>query len=161
MSIKNLVRRKQAPLSTDPFALFRNEMSRFFDSFWDTRPLLPPLGQGKDSFLPSIEMSETDKTILLTAELPGMTEKDVQVTLSPDASVLTIQGEKKTEDTKEDKNYHHFERSYGSFRRTIELPCPVDDKHAEATFKDGVLKLELGKAPEDKRGIKKIAIRGA
>ncbi|MCG8425645.1 MAG: Hsp20/alpha crystallin family protein [Proteobacteria bacterium] len=164
MSIRDLVRRKKAPVSaeeTNPLALFRSEMNRFVDSFWSDWPSGAIFGQSNSSFFPNIEVSETDKAVEISAELPGMTEKELEVTLSADASRLTLKGEKKFEEEKKEKDYHHFERSYGSFQRVIALPCAVDEKRVEATFKDGVLAMSLPKLPEEAQGIKKISVKGA
>ena len=167
MSIKDLVRRKKdtsgAAEESNPFALLRTEMNRLmdnFDSFWTDLPSFGALSSAQRSFLPNVEVSETEKAVQVSAELPGMTEKDIEVTLSADASMLTIKGEKKSEQESKEKNFHRYERSYGSFQRSVALPCAIDDKGVEANFQDGVLSMVLPKLPQEAQGIKKIAVKG-
>jgi HSP20 family protein len=90
-----------------------------------------------------ISREETDKEIEITAELPGLEEKDVQVNLAD--NVLTIRGEKKAEKEEKEKNYHMIERSYGSFSRSIELPAGIDPNAVKATIDKGVLKVTVPK----------------
>lgn len=163
MSIKDLVRRKKpAPpaVASSPFTQLRAEMNRLMDNFWTDWPSLSLPDTFSGAFLPKVEVSEADKTVEVTAELPGMTEKDVEVTLSQDGSLLTLKGEKRYEEKKEEKDFHRFERSYGTFQRSVLLPCAVDDKQVEATFKDGVLTMVLPKLSPEAQGIKTIPIKG-
>jgi HSP20 family protein len=106
------------------------------------------------SFSPAVDISETEHEILIKAELPGIDQKDLEVSLTGDA--LTIKGEKKEETEEKGGNVHRIERSYGSFSRSFTLPCEVKSEAVEAKFKDGVLSLKLPKCETAKK--KSIAI---
>ena len=104
-----------------------------------------------------MDVSETDMEIEVTAELPGLEEKDVQINLSD--NLLTIRGEKKAEKEQKDKNYRLVERSYGSFERTLELPEGVSPDAIKANIANGVLKVTIPKpAPAQ---AKKIEVKSA
>lgn len=109
--------------------------------------------------VPSIDVRETDKELVVEAELPGMDEKDVSVTLSN--GVLTLKGEKKSEREEKKDNYHVSERSYGSFQRSFELGDAVDPDKVQASFEKGVLKVTLAKRPETAKAAKQIPISKA
>ena len=102
------------------------------------------------------DIGEDDKAIEISAEMPGMDEDDVDLTLSD--GVLTIKGEKKAEHEEKDKNYHLTERRYGAFQRSFRLPDTVDEGKVKASFDKGVLKVLLPKSVEAKSKTKKIAI---
>jgi HSP20 family protein len=142
--------------SLDPFLALHREMNRLFD---DVFRGLGPLGQPGTPLMegrfgwPKIELSETDTALTVSAELPGLTEDDVQVEIAN--GVLTLRGEKKAERTGEGKYF--TERYYGSFERRIALDGIVEDK-AEATFRNGVLTITLPKSEQARPGIKRIAI---
>ena len=106
---------------------------------------------------PRIDVKETDKEILIAAELPGTNEKDISLTLQN--GVLTIQGEKKVEYDEEKENYHVMERSYGSFPRSLRLPDTVDEDKVEARFENGVLKVSLPKRAEALGAQRRIDIK--
>ena len=103
---------------------------------------------------PSLDISEDEKSVLVSAELPGVRQEDLDIRLHH--GLLTIKGEKRFEEEQKEENYHRIERSYGSFSRSVRLPSAVREDDVEATFKDGVLKLTLPKSAEG--GAKKIAI---
>jgi HSP20 family protein len=130
----------------DPFMTLRREMNRLFDEFWTGGsvglPALPALG---GVFSPQVDVSETPEAVEVTAELPGMTEKDVDLTLSTTGDVLTLRGEKKTEREERRGSGFWTERSYGSFYRDIPLPTEVDEGKIAAHMKNGVLHVKLGK----------------
>jgi HSP20 family protein len=139
------------------FALHR-EMNRLFDDIFRGFDLAP---LGTDRFFdramgwPNIEVSETEKEVRVTAELPGLDEKDVEVELAN--GVLAIRGEKRTET--EDKDRLFSERYYGRFERRI----PVDDVNQDkvsASFKNGVLTVSLPRSPDAQQKMKRIAING-
>jgi len=146
----------------------RREMDRLFDDFRAGLPAGWPMRRAFDidwprehfatlwGETPSVDVSETDKAYEIEAELPGMDEKDIELSLSN--GVLTIRGERKEE--KEDKEKHVSERRYGSFRRTFRLPDTVNEDKATAEFKKGVLRVTLPKKPEAQKPVRKIAIRG-
>ena len=161
MAIRNLVPfgKKSVPAGREddhPFALLRREMDSLFDNFFggfDMEPFEGRLGP----FNPKVDVTETDKEIRVSAELPGMDEKDIEVSLQKDA--LTIKGEKKEEKEDKGKDYYKMERSYGSFSRTIPLPVEVDTEKIEAAFKKGVLTVTLPKTPKAVAETKKIAVK--
>jgi HSP20 family protein len=108
--------------------------------------------------MPKVDVAETSDEIRVTAELPGMKEDDVEVTLSDGG--LVIQGEKRIEKEEKEKNYYRVERSYGKFHRSIPLPGKVDDKNVNASFQNGVLTITLPKAaPSPGASTKKIPVR--
>lgn len=146
-------------LEQDPFFALHREMNRLFDEF--SRGFgLPAAEQGASwgAASPKVDVSETDKEIQIAAELPGVEEKDIDVTLQDD--VLTLRGEKKTEREEKEKDFHLMERSYGSFARSIRLPYAVDPEQVNASFRNGILKISLPKPAEAKEKVRKIAVRG-
>ncbi|MDZ5454755.1 Hsp20/alpha crystallin family protein [Labrys sp. ZIDIC5] len=138
-----------APSSGSLFASLQNEINRLFSDFGAGLPSLrQPLWTGlttNSTLSPRMDVAETDKTIELTAELPGLQDKDIEVTLTD--NVLTIRGEKKSEKDEENKDYHLVERRYGSFARRMELPAGIDPSKIEARFSNGVLTVTVAKIP--------------
>jgi len=131
-----------------PFASLQREIDRLFDDF--TRGF--PAMRGTE-LTPSLDVTETDKEIEITAELPGLEEKDVQISVADD--LLTIKGEKKAEMEEKDKNYRMVERSYGSFARTLELPAGVNPDLIKASIAKGVLTVTVPKpAPAQTKTVK-------
>jgi HSP20 family protein len=108
---------------------------------------------------PSLDVVDDDKEFRVTVELPGMTDKDVAITVAD--RLLTIRGEKKEEKEKKDREVFRRERAYGSFRRTIELPGDVDTDKIEAKFKDGVLTIDLPKTKEAQERVRQIPVKAA
>ena len=146
--------RRGEPL--DPFTALHREMNRVFDDFFRGFDLAPfSSGRWFDNGMgwPKLEVAETDKEVKVTAELPGLDEKDVQVELAN--GVLTIKGEKKTET--EDKGRLFSERFYGRFERRIPLDG-VDEDKVGASFKKGVLNVVLPKSAQAQEKVKRIAI---
>ena len=142
------------PADADPFRALQRRMDRLFDDFaGDYRW---PFANGRGAPTPSIDVSETDTEMTVDAELPGVEENDIDVTLTD--NLLTIRGEKKQEKEEKKKDYHLTERSYGSFSRSMTLPFDADPAKIKASFKDGVLTITLPKPPEVKAKVKKIAI---
>ena len=96
-------------------------------------------------FSPDMDVSESDRQIEVTAELPGMDGKDIEITLTD--SVLTVKGEKrsKSEEEDKDKRYYRLERSYGAFRRSFQLPPEIEARAVSARFDKGVLKITVAK----------------
>jgi HSP20 family protein len=139
-------------------SLFR-EIERTFDDFSRRMPLPGFAGFGDGATAPRIDVSETKDGIEVMAELPGVDEKDIDLTLSN--GVLTIRGEKKSErdEADKDKNWHVVERRYGSFSRTVTLPYEPDSSKVEAKFEKGVLRVRLPKPAEITKKEKKIDIR--
>lgn len=152
-----------------PLVGLRAEMNRLFDDFLSASWLPAPIGGRRgapepawpfDGALghaaPPIDVTEKDTAYEVTAELPGMEEKDIEVTLAD--GVLTIKGEKREEKEEKQKDYHLTERRFGSFRRSLRIPDGVDQDKIGASFKNGVLMLVLPKSPEAQRSERKIAI---
>ena len=143
--MKSLVNRPQQP--GDPFERLHRHIDELLSNTWLSRTW-PVAAAGSGVVVPSIDVTEDDRQIVATAELPGLEEKDVEVTLAD--NVLTIRGEKKSEHEEKDekKNYHLLERSYGSFRRAIAFDSEIDAKAVKATFDKGVLKVVLPKSAQ-------------
>lgn len=159
--------------SVTPYTELRRQMDRLFDDFmhgwpstsgigshpFDFDRLVEPLGlssASSEAINVRFEVSESDDSVEITAELPGIDESDIDVTL--DHGVMTIKGEKKAESEKNQKDYHLSERHYGSFVRSFRLPESVNEEKVKATFDKGVLAITLPKRAEAKRQQKKIAI---
>ena len=138
-----------------PVLSLRREVDRLFDDLF--RGNWPSLGSGfgRGMTWPTLELSETDREIRITAELPGMGEKEVELLI--DDGVLTLRGEKRSDS--EDKDRGYSERYYGRFERRIALPSNVDEQNAKAEFRDGVLSVTLPKSAEAERG-RRIPING-
>lgn len=124
----------------DSFFPWRRDIDRVFEDMFKSFGQLPSVW-GSGAGAPSIDVKESKDGIEVTAELPGVDEKDVEVELTDD--LLTIRGEKKAERSEEDKEkgYHVQERSYGSFQRSIRLPFRAESEKVTADFKKGVLKV--------------------
>ncbi len=122
-------------------------MDRLFDRLSGSSALLPtPFGFGMLS--PAVDIAEDDASFKVSAELPGLTAKDVEVQISGDT--LTIKGEKRQEREEKEKNYHMSERSYGAFQRSFTLPDGLEADKITADFVDGVLKVTLPKSAKAK-----------
>lgn len=104
---------------------------------------------------PSVNVEETKEELLLTAELPGMNIEDIEIEV--ENNILSLRGEKRAEEEKEDRKFHVWERCYGSFERSFTLPRTVKADQISAQFKDGILHIQMPKAPEAKG--RKIAIK--
>lgn len=111
--------------------------------------------------LPRVDVDETKKAIEVTAELPGMTRRDIHLSLSSTNDALLLRGEKKAESKREDTGVYHAERYYGVIERAIPLPCVVEPGSVEASFKDGVLKVTLPKCQEHAHKAKRIPVKTA
>lgn len=139
-----------------PFSLLRREMEALFDNFFrgfGGEPVTNRFG----TFNPNVDVMEGDREIVVSAELPGMDEKDIEVSVQKET--LTIKGEKKAEREDKGRDYYRMERSYGSFSRTVPLPAEVDIDKAEAQFRKGVLNVTLPKTSEALKETKKISVK--
>jgi HSP20 family protein len=152
--------------SGDPFERAHREMEalhrqidRLFDGWagMEHFPSIRPAGEGGLAMVPKMDLAEDEKAFKITVDLPGMDEKDVDVTLTD--RTLTIKGEKKEEREEKEKDYYRRERSYGSFRRSVELPGEVDAAKIAATFRKGVLTIDLPKSKEAQQKTKRIAVK--
>jgi len=125
-------------------ATLHNEMDDLFDSFF--RGLDRPFAGYRT--WPAIDVAEDENSILVRAEVPGCNAEDIDISVY--GNTLTISGEKKLSEEKKEKGYYHVESSYGSFRRELTLPTEVDSGKIDATYKDGVLSINLPKAAKAK-----------
>jgi HSP20 family protein len=129
----------------DPFMSLHREMNRLFDDVFRGVPTAGSRGGSGSEFVPAhMDVSETENEIRICAELPGVNQDDVDVTLEDD--VLTIRGEKKLERKDEKETYHFMERFYGTFQRSLRLPFRVEPDQVQAEFNDGVLTVRLPKS---------------
>ena len=151
-----------------PLESLRREIDRLFDSFHEGAWRLP---FGRPAFnlelawpretswaiAPAVDVAEKDKEYEITAELPGMDEKNIEIKMSN--NVLTIKGEKKEEKEEREKDYYLSERRYGSFTRSFQVPEGVDTGKIEATFAKGVLTVKLPKTAEAQKSEKTISVK--
>ncbi|WP_257165431.1 Hsp20/alpha crystallin family protein [Bradyrhizobium sp. SRS-191] len=150
-----------------PFENLRREIDRVFEDFhggvWRTPALfdqLPGLARARSfAVAPAVDVAEHDNAYELTAELPGLDEKNVEVKVA--SGVLSIKGEKQEDKEETKKDYYVRERSYGAFERSFQIPDGVDTDKIEAVFKQGVLKVTLPKKPEVQKAAKTIDIKAA
>ncbi len=156
-------------LTRYPFESFRREVDRLFDDFgmsfrWPFGRSLfaaEPLFRRELTWakMPAVDVVETEKGYEITADLPGMEEKNIEVKVTD--GVLTMKGERQEEKEEKKKDYYLQERSFGSFQRSFELPESVDPEKIEASFKKGVLTVKLPKKPEAQKPVKKIEVKAA
>ncbi|MCD6193901.1 MAG: Hsp20/alpha crystallin family protein [Candidatus Aminicenantes bacterium] len=131
----------------DPFRdmiTLRERMNRLFEDFFASRGEEQDLLAG--SWTPSVDIYETEHEVVLTAELPGMDEKDIEIKVED--NTLTISGERRMEKEIKEENYHRIERAYGSFCRSFTLPNYVDQDKISAEYDNGILKITMPKKPE-------------
>ena len=144
----------------NPFLDLHQRMNDLFEDFFSDfegflrTPGSSLVGRRQSWAMPSVDMTESDDAVTVTADLPGLTEKDVEVTL--DDNLLVIRGSRKEEREEKKQNYRVMERTFGEFHRAIPVPEGVDRDKVKATFKNGVLKLEMPKKPEAKGSARKI-----
>ncbi len=159
----------RGPSAVDMWQSFRTDMDRLFDQFWRGGFALPslrrmfepaPLWRDETAFgfaAPAVDFVEDDQAFRITVELPGLSEKDIDVTISGD--MLTIKGEKREEKEEKAQNYYMSERRFGSFQRSLTLPDGIDRDKIEAKFQNGVLTLTLPKTAEAMKQQKKIEVK--
>jgi HSP20 family protein len=136
----------------DPFLALHREVNRMFDDFARGFGMGLPARFGGATSWPHIDVSETDKEVKIAAELPGLDQKDVELSLAD--GVLTLKGEKKAERN----GAQYSERWHGQFQRSLQIGPDVDPDKVTAGFKDGVLTITLAKRPEAQRQVKRIPI---
>jgi HSP20 family protein len=165
---ENKVGEATAMQAWHPFESLRREVDRLFEDF-DRGSWLSPFRRsvfdmepfwGRETRIataPAVDIVEKDNAYEVTAELPGMDEKNIEVKL--DNGGLTIKGEKREEKEEKQKGYHLQERRFGSFERYFAIPDGVDSDKIEANFKKGVLTVELPKKPEAQKPVKKIDVK--
>lgn len=152
--------RTQAPSKDngDVFSAMQREMNRIFEKFNGENDL-SKFESSLGDWSPKVNVADTERELQVTAELPGVEEKDVEVTV--DNGALTIKGEKKAEKEEKGKNYYRAERSFGSFERVLPLSRDIVQDKVEATFKNGVLTVKLPKTAEAIQAKKKIPVKCA
>jgi HSP20 family protein len=131
------IRRTEAPIST-----------RLFEEFFNDFPFNGSLPSARESWSPAVDILEKDGDLVLRAELPGMTEKQIELKL--EGNTLTLKGERKPENEEKKNNYHRVESFYGSFMRVFRLPDTVDMEKISAEYKNGVLVITMPQKPEVK-----------
>ena len=151
-----------------PFESLRREVDRLFDDFtlnpfrlplrrpaFDLEPFWQP-----DSWvaMPAMDLVERHEAFEMTAELPGLDEKNIEVNVAN--GVLTVKGQKEEDKAEKKEDFHLRERRFGSFSRSVRVPDTVDADKIEASFKNGVLKVTLPKKPEAQKPVKKIEVKG-
>lgn len=152
MSLLPSLRSQNQNLS-DPFAALRRELDSFFADYNRGLPMLTGVG----AQMPALNIAETKDAIEITTELPGIDEKDINVSL--DGNRLVISGEKKQESDRNEKEWHVVERSYGAFHRAVALPFEPNEASVEAHFDKGVLHLKVNKPAEVEKAKKTIEIK--
>jgi len=159
MSLRSLLHRGTMPRhDVSPFTGLDTGMHNLLRSFFGAAPFgeIEPWNLDSNGFSPSLEVVENDESVTVTAELPGVESKDVDVTVTEDT--LTLRGEKKSESKSEKDNVRRVERSYGSFERVVPLPAEVVADKVTATFEKGVLTVAMPKSKTAAAKAKKIAI---
>lgn len=156
------------PAGTDPYsplAQLHNELDRAFDQMWSSFGQIKPFQRGSllspeftaSGFLkPNLDIKETNNAFEISVEIPGVEEKDIELSL--DGDTLTIKGEKHQEKKEEKDNYHRVERAYGSFQRLLSLPENANGDEIKANFKNGLLLITLPKSEPAKPSGRKIEI---
>jgi len=150
MTKATLVRRqpRRAQTARNPFF---TDMDRLYSPgpFWPSNLFGQQLAEDlKNTWVPPVDVQETEDAYLFTAELPGMSKDDVSITLED--NLLTLSGERSLKEKEEGENFHRVERAHGSFSRSFSLPSQVDSTKVEASFKDGLLTVEIAKAEQAK-----------
>lgn len=152
------------PTGGSPFGQLQREIDRLFDSFFRGFALSPlshnglltaPLAEG--ILRPTLDVSADDKDYTISIEVPGINQKDVHVEIV--GNTMTIKGEKKQEKEEKSKNYYRMERSYGSFQRILSLPEDADQENIKATFKNGILTINIARTGLPHSEVKQIEIK--
>ena len=144
---------------SDPMGQMEDEMDRMFGHFFRewSAPRLGFLTGRNGEMVPSLDLSETDETVQIVLDVPGMKEKDIDVTVNEHS--LSVKGHRQSETEEKKASYSRIERSFGEFQRTISLPCEIDQDHVDAQLKDGVLTVTLHKSAKAMEKEKKIPIK--
>lgn len=146
---------------SDPFSMLRREMDRMFEDYGRSWQLPPAFSAGNGFLSPRVDIAETESGLELTAELPGIAEKDIHVEIED--GVLTLRAEHSAERTEDDekRKYHLVERSRGSYLRRFQLPYKAEEDKVEARFDNGVLKVTIPRAAAQGNGGRKIEVKKA
>jgi HSP20 family protein len=158
---------RRREMEAHPFLGFRDEMialhremDRLFEGIWENRgrPVMPEV-LGFSGIALSLDETEDERAYHVSAELPGLEESAIEVTLAD--GLLTIKGEKKRESQAQASAFYRKERAFGSFQRTIAIPGEVDESAITASFKKGVLKIDLPKSEEAQKKVTHIEVQAA
>lgn len=159
---RNNNKQSQAPATRedffDPFVTFRREMDRMFDDFFGGGGQRLPQS-GWQTLTPALGIDETEKEIVVSAELPGVTEKDIEVSLAGD--ILTLKGEKRSQQEEKNGDSTYMERRFGSFSRSVRLPFEASEEKVDAQFTNGVLTVRVPKPAQMQRAVRRIDVRSA
>lgn len=144
----------------DPFVALRREVDRMVDDFFGSGPLgMRAWSAGwQRGVSPNIDVADSEKELVVTAELPGLDEKDFEVTLAGD--VLTIKGEKKVENENRNGDAYYVERRFGSFSRSLRLPFEAGEEQVDAKYDRGVLTIRVPKPAGVQRQVRRIEVKG-
>lgn len=145
--------------ASDPFVGFRREIDRIFDDFFNGFGRGLPALSGVSGVTPTLDITDNDKEVVITAELPGLDETDFEVTLAGD--VLTIKGEKKAEAKSRDGDVHYVERRFGQFSRSVRLPFEAGDEAVDARYDKGVLTIRVPKPLDAQHTVRRIEVKAA
>jgi len=156
MSFKSLM--PFDPSDGDTLGTLQRQINRMFDDMWHGHRLPAAFG-GNGAMALRVDVKDTPAGLEVSAELPGVDEKDISVELNGD--MLTIKGEKKLEKDETKDNYHVMERSYGLFQRVVSLPFAPKPDAVQAQFAKGVLKIALVRPPEEAQKTQKITVKAA
>jgi HSP20 family protein len=143
----------------DPFLSFRRDVDRMFDDFfggYGCRAVGSPFGSWVTP-TPSLDLTENEKEFVVTAEIPGLDDKDFEVNVSGD--VLTLKGDKKAEHEHRNGDAYYMERRFGSFSRSVRLPFEVQDEKVDARYEKGVLTIRVPKPADMQRQVRRIEVR--
>ena len=144
----------------DPFFAMQNEMNRVFENFFKSTPSTGIWGSdGEYAFSPSIDVNDSEKELTVRAELPGLKEEDLDISI--DDEYLTLKGEKKFEEERKENGATYVESSYGSFQRVIPLGVDIDLDAVDASMKNGVLTIALPKKDSPNQKKRTISVRSA
>ena len=138
------------PQGNDPFSLLQREVNRAFDEVFRGFPAIGRGAAGFGGFAPQLDVRETDQGLEISAELPGMSEQDVELRLEGD--LLTLAGEKKEERSQDQGGIHLTERSFGRFQRAFRLPYRPNPDQVQAQFDKGVLRITLPRPQQQQQG---------
>ena len=142
----------------DPFVAFRRDVDRMFDDFFNGSLARLPGFTSLRAVGPNVDVEDNEKEFVVTAELPGLDDKDFEVTLAGD--VLTIKGEKRSEHEDRNGGSSYVERRFGSFSRSVRLPFEVADEQIDAKYDKGILTVRVPKPAAARRQVRRVEVKG-
>lgn len=145
--------------ATDPFVSLRRDVDRIFEQAFNGFGRGLSAWSGASAVTPTLDIADTDTEVVVTAELPGLDEKDFEVTLAGD--ILTIKGEKKAEAERRNGDAYYVERRFGQFSRSVRLPFEAEDESIEAKYDKGVLTIRIPKPADAQRSVRRIEVKAA